>query len=114
MTDCAFRTPTRTMFAASRTIISQMRFFFFFSSRRRHTRSLCDWSSDVCSSDLPFTLLDTLLHERLVLFYTCPRIRKAVLLAGISCLQPLHPLREERRIKVHQVNRFRLDRLQPR
>src|SRR6266496_5603996 len=27
-------------------------FFFFFSSRRRHTRSLRDWSSDVCSSDL--------------------------------------------------------------
>src|SRR5947207_14442990 len=27
-------------------------FSFFFSSRRRHTRSLCDWSSDVCSSDL--------------------------------------------------------------
>src|SRR6266496_4913460 len=25
---------------------------FFFSSRRRHTRSLRDWSSDVCSSDL--------------------------------------------------------------
>src|SRR5260221_8547063 len=31
---------------------------FFFSSRRRHTRSLCDWSSDVCSSDLG------LAHER--------------------------------------------------
>src|SRR6266496_5128958 len=29
-----------------------MCFFFFFSSRRRHTRSLRDWSSDVCSSDL--------------------------------------------------------------
>src|SRR5216683_7322191 len=28
-------------------------FFFFFSSRRRHTRSDRDWSSDVCSSDLP-------------------------------------------------------------
>src|SRR5215211_8837620 len=28
--------------------------FFFFSSRRRHTRSLCDWSSEVCSSDLRF------------------------------------------------------------
>src|SRR5438132_4304195 len=27
-------------------------YIFFFSSRRRHTRSLCDWSSDVCSSDL--------------------------------------------------------------
>src|SRR6266576_2539425 len=32
-----------------------LNFFFFFSSRRRHTRSLRDWSSDVCSSDLqPF------------------------------------------------------------
>src|SRR6266571_6200215 len=29
-----------------------MCFFFFFSSRRRHTRLTCDWSSDVCSSDL--------------------------------------------------------------
>src|SRR6266481_7392991 len=27
-------------------------FCFFFSSRRRHTRWNCDWSSDVCSSDL--------------------------------------------------------------
>src|SRR5207253_7675253 len=27
---------------------------FFFSSRRRHTRWPRDWSSDVCSSDLPF------------------------------------------------------------
>src|SRR6266480_7393044 len=26
--------------------------FFFVSSRRRHTRLTCDWSSDVCSSDL--------------------------------------------------------------
>src|SRR5207245_6444211 len=26
---------------------------FFFSSRRRHTRCYRDWSSDVCSSDLP-------------------------------------------------------------
>ena len=28
-------------------------FVFFFSSRRRHTRLQGDWSSDVCSSDLP-------------------------------------------------------------
>src|SRR5699024_11519231 len=28
-------------------------YLFFFSSRRRHTRSKRDWSSDVCSSDLP-------------------------------------------------------------
>ena len=32
---------------------------FFFSSRRRHTRSLCDWSSDVCSSDLKVLELST-------------------------------------------------------
>src|SRR2546427_2584396 len=34
--------------------------FFFFSSRRRHTRFDCDWSSDVCSSDLahPFSPRD--------------------------------------------------------
>src|SRR5688572_18994910 len=33
-----------------------MRFYvcFFFSGRRRHTRFDCDWSSDVCSSDLSF------------------------------------------------------------
>src|SRR5260221_8183585 len=28
-----------------------LRCSLLFSSRRRHTRSLCDWSSDVCSSD---------------------------------------------------------------
>src|SRR5204863_7177410 len=32
--------------------------YFFFSSRRRHTRSLRDWSSDVCSSDLLGFLYD--------------------------------------------------------
>src|SRR5688572_30982431 len=30
---------------------------FFFSSRRRHTRFDCDWSSDVCSSDLGGVLI---------------------------------------------------------
>src|SRR5690606_764331 len=30
---------------------------FFFSSRRRHTRFSRDWSSDVCSSDLPPVLV---------------------------------------------------------
>src|SRR5256886_12259309 len=32
--------------------VLRVSFFFFFSSRRRHTRFDCDWSSDVCSSDL--------------------------------------------------------------
>src|SRR2546430_6561112 len=49
-------------------------FFFFFSSRRRHTRFDCDWSSDVCSSDVnavvftriddhPARLREVLAHE---------------------------------------------------
>src|SRR5256886_3908022 len=33
---------------------------FFFSSRRRHTRFDCDWSSDVCSSDLAKGALNSL------------------------------------------------------
>src|SRR6267143_6194608 len=40
--------------------------FFFFSSRRRHTRWNCDWSSDVCSSDLDaHTSAVALVHRRL-------------------------------------------------
>src|SRR2546429_6432966 len=35
-----------------------LRVVFFFSSRRRHTRCSRDWSSDVCSSDLPELPLD--------------------------------------------------------
>src|SRR5688572_33061048 len=37
--------------------------FFFFSSRRRHTRFDCDWSSDVCSSDLKKPLSDSQIAE---------------------------------------------------
>src|SRR5689334_24839706 len=32
---------------------------FFFSSRRRHTRWNCDWSSDVCSSDLMYAAVES-------------------------------------------------------
>src|SRR5207249_8640202 len=37
---------------------------FFFSSRRRHTSSKRDWSSDVCSSDLPRALWHRGGHRR--------------------------------------------------
>src|SRR5689334_24394306 len=43
------------MFVSSH-VFSVFFLFFFFSSRRRHTRWNCDWSSDVCSSDLPYHL----------------------------------------------------------
>src|SRR2546427_4296290 len=36
---------------------------FFFSSRRRHTRFDCDWSSDVCSSDLDRLVAPVLVTE---------------------------------------------------
>src|SRR5690606_9995181 len=50
---------------------------FFFSSRRRHTRFSRDWSSDVCSSDLPAgnlrcsTLSNAALLCSLILFTIC-------------------------------------------
>src|SRR2546422_3379939 len=37
--------------------------FFFFSSRRRHTRCSRDWSSDVCSSDLPWQGAEPQVHQ---------------------------------------------------
>src|SRR5215211_8415298 len=49
---------------------------FFFSSRRRHTRSLCDWSSDVCSSDL--FLEHSVLSETLFTFLTACGVYAAV------------------------------------
>src|SRR5256886_5983848 len=36
----------------ARIVVETPASIFFFSSRRRHTRFDCDWSSDVCSSDL--------------------------------------------------------------
>src|ERR1039457_2250719 len=42
--------------------------FFFFSSRRRHTRLQGDWSSDVCSSDLPGPFLVSLAGQSIPYF----------------------------------------------
>src|SRR5260370_23605751 len=36
----------------TRIVLNDIFRLLFFSSRRRHTRFKCDWSSDVCSSDL--------------------------------------------------------------
>src|SRR2546430_9882367 len=43
---------------------------FFFPSKRRHTRFDCDWSSDVCSSDLPSHNPRSLVER--VDFVSCP------------------------------------------
>src|SRR2546430_12262674 len=84
---------------------------FFFSSRRRHTRFDCDWSSDVCSSDLrPDGIVcandrtaGKLMHSLRLLKY---RVPKDVRLVGIDDVEyakllpvPLTTLRsEERRV----------------
>src|SRR5256886_7385468 len=55
--------------------------FFFFSSRRRHTRFDCDWSSDVCSSDLNPTIywpdLATTLNDLAILAHKQDDMRPA-------------------------------------
>src|SRR6266496_1370321 len=45
----------------------RIRYIFFFSSRRRHTRSLRDWSSDVCSSDLDEKLREEVLPKNILM-----------------------------------------------
>src|SRR3712207_8361738 len=40
--------------------------YCFFSSRRRHTRYWRDWSSDVCSSDLPSKFYNPIQNYRFV------------------------------------------------
>src|SRR5205809_5362259 len=53
-------------------------FFFFFSSRRRHTRCSRDWSSDVCSSDLPITTTPVAAATRAILTAAGDAFRPAV------------------------------------
>src|SRR2546430_7204565 len=55
--------------------------FFFFSSRRRHTRFDCDWSSDVCSSDLFRTIPSP---SRPVFFEPSPCRPRSALYSGLK------------------------------
>src|SRR6185369_17562639 len=65
---------------------------FFFSSRRRHTRFKCDWSSDVCSSDLcrtPTFRADVgVLQGKVVEIGKASSAARAVLDAGGLALMP--------------------------
>src|SRR5205085_6608722 len=61
---------------------------FFFSSRRRHTRFDCDWSSDVCSSDL---IPSAEVSERLA-----PAL--GMLVSASTLLRRLRERSEERRV----------------
>src|SRR5690349_23295498 len=72
---------------------------FFFSSGRRHTRSLRDWSSDVCSSDLEFP--QTSANARLWGFHTVlqvPLMREGVAIGTIALRRQENQRSEERRV----------------
>src|SRR2546430_11515445 len=50
---CSIKAQGHTRVGRTRGLVRHCHYcLFFFSSRRRHTRFDCDWSSDVCSSDL--------------------------------------------------------------
>src|SRR5256886_10829598 len=57
-------------------LVAEGGFCVFFSSRRRHTRFDCDWSSDVCSSDLHKVAVVNLMGRVFMLPIDCP-FRKA-------------------------------------
>src|SRR5713101_3895415 len=63
--------------------------WFFFSSRRRHTRLTCDWSSDVCSSDLAagFIVPFFFIYYPALLFQgTWTEVGLAVLTGGVGVI----------------------------
>src|SRR6266853_1346507 len=77
-------------------------FFFFFSSRRRHTRFDCDWSSDVCSSDLGHG--DHLEHrlQDPALAAACVQAEEQDVRAG-DLLEPGEPVRQHRALAVVEL-----------
>src|SRR5688572_163741 len=62
------RAPSTSVMPSRSVWMSSTPSVFFFSSRRRHTRFDCDWSSDVCSSDLGDRHLIVVDRDRWVLF----------------------------------------------
>src|SRR5688572_31178683 len=66
---------------------------FFFSSRRRHTRFDCDWSSDVCSSDLVTRALVVEWHAASEADPRIVELRTALAHHGLAQSRPLRPLR---------------------
>src|SRR5207237_6421834 len=78
---------------------------FFFSSRRRNTRFKCDWSSDLCSSDL--SRLPAHAEQRVKLL--CAMDALVCHLAWIEVPDPGHllrcPLDRDKRDGFHQEPR---------
>src|SRR6267142_3406651 len=80
-------------------------FFFFFSSRRRHTRLTCDWSSDVCSSDLTRAYKETANGEDLEFVDGVPfvlaNVPGGIDLLKMDCEGCEYPMFEDKRFLDH-------------
>src|SRR2546430_7013120 len=70
-------------------------FFFFFSSRRRHTIFDCDWSSDVCSSDLRASVAGRSTRPPVIAF-TGGRVDLPATLALVAPVLAAAPLERDR------------------
>src|SRR2546430_1451810 len=82
---------------------------FFFSSRRRHTRFDCDWSSDVCSSDLLVALSRTLSEEEQR--HVREQLTEEELVVFDILTRPAPELSTEERAEVKKVTKLLLERL---
>src|SRR5882762_11245151 len=85
---------------------------FFFSSRRRHTRFKCDWSSDVCSSDLSAGATSTIRSSSRCgtpsRSWGCPSDRSEERRVGKECRSRLSPYHEKKNRVKEQVHRRKL------
>src|SRR5204862_6190334 len=61
----------------------------FFSSRRRHTSSLRDWSSDVCSSDLKSLLFNGHVHPSVTGLVSTWPLNSRLLPPPVPCQRPI-------------------------
>src|SRR2546430_10924767 len=94
--------PKTRLFACKCTFVV----FFFFSSRRRHTRFDCDWSSDVCSSDLvPDVLEDVPLADPHVLDLLPGSVRQAARLLPAQGLGQVRESLLEPNVRVRSEER---------
>src|SRR6266480_7197629 len=85
--------------------------FFFFSSRRRHTRLTCDWSSDVCSSDLELrAILAEMKRERVAFEALTAAARQS----GQGLTHLMQPITDAQRVVTELQSRVKsLERLVP-